>query len=242
MRSSWGATPALFAGARRSPDRRRHLTRRRRHRPRARLDRPACTSPPARSTRPARCSRRATTPRSTTGSSSASPAPRRSARRPVSARSTAMADDRASAPRRGARQGRARDLLDAFVEHVRSFVDVGAAATAEGRRRHRQRHGWARRAGGVRGPAVHAQVLYARARRHVPEPPGRPDPAGEPARPPARRARAPAPTSGSRSTATPTACSSSTSTADACQRLDHHRADRGGDAGARTRARRSSTT
>ena len=52
-----------------------------------------------------------------------------------------------------------------------------------------------------------------RARRHVPEPPGRPDPGREPEGPPARGRSTAAPTSGSRSTATPTACSSSTTSA-----------------------------
>ena len=55
-----------------------------------------------------------------------------------------------------------------------------------------------------------------RARRHVPEPPGRPDPAGQPARPPGAGRGRSAPTSGWPSTATPTGSSSSTRPAGAC--------------------------
>ena len=82
---------------------------------------------------------------------------------------------------------------------------------AAGRGRHRQRHGRPRRAGGVRAPAAdRARGHVRRARRHVPEPSGRPAPAGQPARPPGPRGRRAASTSASPSTATPTACSSST--------------------------------
>ena len=63
------------------------------------------------------------------------------------------------------------------------------AAAAQGRGRHRQRHGRARRAGRVRRPALRPRGPLRRARRHVPEPSGRPDPAGEPARPPGPGAR-----------------------------------------------------
>ena len=59
--------------------------------------------------------------------------------------------------------------------------------------------------------AVRPRGHVRRARRHVPEPPGRPDPAGEPARPAGSGASRSAPTSAWRSTATPTACSWSTS-------------------------------
>ena len=55
---------------------------------------------------------------------------------------------------------------------------------AAGRRRHRQRHGRPRRAGRLRAhPGGRARGHVRRARRHVPEPPGRPAAAGEPARP-----------------------------------------------------------
>ena len=59
-----------------------------------------------------------------------------------------------------------------------------AAQAAQGRGRHRQRHGRSRRAQGLRTPAVRSRDDVRRARRHLPEPPGRPDPAGQPARPP----------------------------------------------------------
>ena len=88
---------------------------------------------------------------------------------------------------RHARRGRAeRDLLADFADHVRSFVDARRAPAAQGRRRHRQRHGRPRRPGGVRRAARRARDPVPRARRHLPEPPGRPDPAREPRRPPAR--------------------------------------------------------
>ena len=97
-----------------------------------------------------------------------------------------------------------------FGAHVRSFVDRSVlrplrvvADTANGM-------------GGLVVPKVMEGLPFdlvdplRRARRHVPEPPRRPDPAREPQGPAARGARRAAPTSASRSTATPTACSSST--------------------------------
>ena len=82
-----------------------------------------------------------------------------------------------------------RDLLPAFVAHVHSFVDLDALAplrvvadTANG-------------VGGLIVPAVFAGLPFEldaplrRARRHVPEPPGRPDQRREPQGPPARGAR-----------------------------------------------------
>ena len=93
------------------------------------------------------------------------------------------------------------------------FVDVRRDAAAVGRRRHRQRDGRSRRAGGARAAAGHGALPVPGARRHVPEPSGRPAQPGEPARPEGGGARGAAPTSGSRSTATPTACSCSTSAA-----------------------------
>ena len=130
-----------------------------------------------------------------------------------------------------ARPGRAtRDLLDEFAHHVRSFVDVDAlrplrvvADTANGM-------GGLVVPDGVRGPAVRARGAVRRARRHVPEPPGRPDPAREPRRRSRRPCSTPARTSVSRSTATPTACSSSTTRAQPVSGFDHDRDRRQGDA------------
>ena len=202
---------AVVGAARRRVHRGGDARRRRRHRHRARARPTSSTSPSGRSTRPARCSPPATTRRSTTASSCAGPARRRSASRPGSSRSRRWSPPGVTSAGRG---GRARsstvDLLDEFAEHVRSFVDRDGAAAAHGRRRHRERHGRARRAQGVRGPAVRPHGPVRRARRHVPEPPGRPDPGREPEGPAAGGASTAAPTSASRSTATPTACSSST--------------------------------
>ena len=65
--------------------------------------------------------------------------------------------------------------------------------------------------------------LFARARRHVPEPPGRPDPGREPARTSSARSSTSVPTSGSPSTATPTASSSSTTAAQPVSGSTHDR-------------------
>ncbi len=100
--------------------------------------------------------------------------------RPTSRRWRRWASSRRPPPPAGIE---ARDLLGAFADHVRSFVDVSVPAAHEGRGRHRQRHGWPGRARGVRRAAGRARRALRRARRHVPQPPGRPDPAREPARP-----------------------------------------------------------
>ena len=81
------------------------------------------------------------------------------------------------------------DLLGAFADHVRSFVDVSRAAPAQGGGRHRQRHGRPGGARRVRRPAGRARGAVRRARRHLPEPSGRSDPGREPARPAGARAR-----------------------------------------------------
>ena len=85
---------------------------------------------------------------------------------------------RASGPGRGPparaqparRMGGARDLLRR----------PGLPATAQGRRRHRQRHGGLGRAHRLLQPPVLGGDPLPRARRQLPQPPGRPDPAGEP--------------------------------------------------------------
>ena len=64
-------------------------------------------------------------------------------------------------------------------------------ATADGGRRHRERHGWPGGPAGVRAPADDARAPVPRARRNVPEPSRRPDRSGEPARPQTRAARTP---------------------------------------------------
>ena len=100
-----------------------------------------------------------------------------------------------------------RDLLPAYVEHVLTFLDASrmrpltvAIDTANGM-------------GGLVAPAVFERLPFDAAsplpgaRRHVPEPPRRPDRSREPAGPEGRGARSTRRTSGSRSTATPTACS-----------------------------------
>ena len=89
---------------------------------------------------------------------------------------------------RGEEPGRVerRDLLDplrrarALVRRPRRAAAAAVVAdTANG-------VGGLDRARGLRRPAVRPHVLFARARRHLPEPPGRPDPAREPEGSPAR--------------------------------------------------------
>ena len=125
----------------------------------------------------------------------------------------------ARARRATAAAGRAaiteQDVLEAYAAHLLALAPVDGPP-AEGRRRRRQRHGRAtprrRSSGGSAGPGrAGADVL--RARRHLPQPRGQPDRAGQPRRPAARVRRGAAPTSGWPSTATPTAASWSTSRA-----------------------------
>ncbi len=79
-----------------------------------------------------------------------------------------------------------RDVLDDFVAHVHSFVDVSRLAPLKVRRRHGERYGRTRGPSGLRwardGPRGHVR----RTRRHLPEPSGRSDPIREHRRP-ARR-------------------------------------------------------
>ena len=178
-------------GARGRLLRRRAGRGRRRRRPRHGLHRlPVLRVGPPR-LRPAPCSRRRTTRRSTTASSSACPGAR-----PIG-RDTGLADIEAGAeellgeplpPLTGT--WREQNLLDEWADHVVSFVDVGLAAPAQGRGRHGQRHGRAGRADRVRAAALLGRDPLPRARRQLPEPPGRPDPAREPGRPEGGRPRA----------------------------------------------------
>ena len=104
----------------------------------------------------------------------------------------------------------------AFVAHVHSFVDLDALGAAARRRRHRQRRRWGDRARGVRRSAVRVLAPLRRARRHVPEPPGRSHQHRQPQGPPARGARRRRRAWVSRSTATPTASCSSTTRRSRC--------------------------
>ena len=171
----------------------------------------------ATSTAPARCSPRRTTPRSTTASSCASPGAK-PVGRGERARRDQGADRRGSStspPRRAARGTRRRSTCSTrWADHVRGFVDTSVLRPLHVVARHGQRHGRPRRARSCSTPLpFEVDVPLPRARRHLPEPPRRPDPAREPRRPPGARCSSAAPTSGWPSTATPTASSSSTSTA-----------------------------
>ena len=200
----------------------------------------SCTSRRARSTRRARCSPRRTTPPSTTASSSAWPARSRSARTRACSRSRRWpsAESTPAATEGTAHAGRSARRLRRPRALVRRRRRPDAA---QGRRRHRQRHGRPRRARRVRTAAVRPRDHVRRARRHVPEPSGRPDPAREPARPRGPGDGSERPTSASPSTATPTACSSSTTRACPCRARPRRRSWRRR-CSASSRARRSSTT
>ena len=194
---------------------------------RAGLDRPALLRlRPPRASR-ARCSPPATTPRVQRHQDVPCRRVRRSAWRPGWPRS-ATGSPRATAgtrPRPGSLEQ--QDVLAAYAAHLLTLapvtgrrlkvvVDAGNGMAGP------------HRAGGVR-PARRpgrpgAAVL--RARRHLPEPRGQPDRAGEPRRPPEGGALRAAPTSAWPSTATPTAASSSTSAAAVVGPSDAHRADR----------------
>ena len=94
-----------------------------------------------------------------------------------------------------------------YVDHVLSFVDVDAMRPLTVVDRHRERDGRPGRARGVRAAPGQAAPPVPRARRHVPEPSGRPDRPREPARPEGGGPASTAPTSGWPSTATPTGSS-----------------------------------
>ena len=134
----------------------------------------------------------------------------RSARTPASPRSRRWSPaGSSSGPKIPGRVERARPA--AGVRRARALVRrPRRARAAAGRRRHRQRRGRPRRARGVRRAAVRAHHPLRRARRHLPEPPGRSDPAPRTSRTSSARCSTPTPQSGSRSTATPTASCSST--------------------------------
>ena len=74
--------------------------------------------------------------------------PRSSRSRPTCSPATARASSRAAG------SPTSRNLLSAFADHVVSFIDPAIDASAARRRRHGQRHGRPRRAGGVRAPAA----------------------------------------------------------------------------------------
>ena len=200
--------PRAFADGRRRG-------RRRRRDDRAGLDRPALLRLRPPRPCPARCSPPATTRRSTTASRCAAPSAA-----PIGME-TGLAEIRDLVGRRrrptAARPGAIteRDVLDGVR---RPPARAGAGRRAAGSRSSSTpATGWP---GTPRRPCFgrlarrgRAGADVLRARRHLPEPRGQPDRAGEPARPPGPGRRARAPTSGWPSTATPTAASSSTSAA-----------------------------
>ena len=110
---------------------------------------------------------------------------------------------RAAAPGNSVR----RDLLDSYVEHVLSFVSVPALRPL------RLAVDTANGMGGLVAPAVlealpfEVDYLHPEPRRHVPQPPGGPPQAREPARSAGPGCEPDARTRVSPSTATPTGCS-----------------------------------
>ena len=181
------ARPGMAGGVRR----RRRRGRRRRGDDRAGLHRPALLRlrPPRRT--PARCSPRATTPPQYNGIKLC-----RAGAEPVG-RETGLARDPRRRRRRAApaapRQGAIdeHDVLEAYAAHLltlapvagrRLKVVVDAGNGMAGLHR-------ARRVRPARRPTGRPGADVLRARRHLPEPRGQPDRAGQPRRPPAARGR-----------------------------------------------------
>ena len=90
----------------------------------------------------------------------------------------------AGAPRHGRRR---RTSLDAYVEHVMSFIDPSRHQAVQRRARRRQRHGRAGRAEAVRSAALPDDAALLRDRRPLPQPRGQSAHRREPPR--HRRAR-----------------------------------------------------
>ena len=174
----------LVTGARRGAHGRRHRTRGGRDRPRARLHRP-----PVLRVRIARPARRDDHRES----------------QPQGVQRAEVLPGRRETGGRGLRAPGDRALVETGTPPVGTVAGPFAAATswtptsttscrsptrrdasAHRRGRHRERHGGTRRARGRRTAADHAAPPLRRARRHVPQPSGRPDRPREPARPEAR--------------------------------------------------------
>ena len=126
-------------------------------------------------------------------------------------RDLVAAGEPTDAPTRRARSP-SSDLLADYADHL---LDAGAGHGPRLKVVVDAGNGMA----GHTAPAVLGQVdadvvpTVLRARRHLPQPRGQPDRAGQPGRPPGRACASPAPTSGWPSTATRTAASWSTSAA-----------------------------
>ena len=133
------------------------------------------------------------------------------------------------------------DLLRAFADHVRSFIDVARPAPAQGGGRHRQRHGRPRGARGVRRPA-RSTSRCSTASSTAPSRTIRPTRSSRRTCATSRRGCSRwAPTSAWPSTATPTGCSSSTRPARRCRAPPPRRSSRPA-CSTSTPAPRSSTT
>ena len=181
-------------------------------RPRHGLDRlPLLRLGPPRLRR-APCSRRRTTRRSTTASSSACPARARSGATPAWPTSRPSAEKLLGEPRAAA-HGRAGASSTCSTSGPTTSCP---SSTCGSLRPLKVVADTANGMGGLVVPIVFDRLPFTRrdplprARRQLPEPPGRPDPAREPRRPEGRPSSSTGPTSAWPSTGTPTGSSSST--------------------------------
>ena len=156
---------------------------------RARLHRPALlrlrTPGPAR----ARCSPRATTPRSTTASSCAVPSPRPIGMETGLAEIRDRVAGRRDADRLDGPGSSPSRTCSATTPTYLLAPGARARAAPRGRRGRRQRDGRADRPGGAGPDRRRGRRAVLRARRHLPEPRGQPDRAGQPRGPPGAGAR-----------------------------------------------------
>ena len=98
----------------------------------------------------------------------------------IKATADAVLDGAGPRPANAAGSLSSRRIIDQYVEHVLLVRRRGIDPPAQDRRRHRQRHGRSRRARRVRAPADdRARGHVRRARRHLPQPPGRPAATGQ---------------------------------------------------------------
>ncbi len=100
-----------------------------------------------------------------------------------------------------------RSVLDAYADHVRSFVDTSVLRPLEGDRRHRQRHGWTGGPKVFEGLPFKVEILYPELDGNFPNHPADPIQPENLVALQATGRRDRVPTSGWPSTATPTGCS-----------------------------------
>ena len=135
-------------------------------------------------------------------------------------------DRRRPAAAAGARAGHAsreRNVLDAYVEHVLSFIDPAVIRPFNVVLDAGSGMGGPDRAAALRRAPLQDDAALLRDRRPLPEPRSEPAHRGEPPRHHRAGDRASTPTSASPGTAMPTAASSSTAPASSCRAISSRR-------------------